>query len=229
MATRKTRTTSKSKTEKINPGTTKNKNSSEPDLVKMVVEKAKRQQPGMYAPEKLPFLIEQEGSLLMQINAELTNAFDDIANYISAFLRDRNNALGTANRVFERVKKLINPEGIETRIIEFVTDVSESEIDDPDTKALVLQYLLNGECKNRLGVKIKKPEGEFKKEYFNIAIDIGRIALEREMDQDLRLLWLAAKDEDLDEKSRLINSGRKKFLNLQIQPRVHWQARQFPS
>jgi hypothetical protein len=88
------------------------------------------------------------------------------------------------------------------KIIDIVTQLQQPKTNDPEAETLILTYLLKGECKDRLGTVIKKPEGALQTEYFNIGLDLSKILLQRFLDKKYGLLWLPDSNSSLDDQKK---------------------------
>jgi hypothetical protein len=103
--------------------------------------------------------------------------------------------------VYSEVKDFVAQfTNIGDRIQEFVLNASQAEDNTPTI--LVLKYLLKGQCTDRLGREIKKPSNGNEENYFQVALDIGKILLQRKFDEQFHLPWLAAPTDDLGKTHR---------------------------
>ena len=124
-------------------------------------------------------------------------------NSISEILANLKKYSEDARDVFAELKEIVqNFSNVSDKIIEIVTDVENTKKDNPEAQLLILRYLIKGKCTDRFGEEIKRPEGEFKNEYFNIGIDMGKIVLQRTLDKKLGLLWFADSDTHLDDQKK---------------------------
>ena len=138
----------------------------------------------------------------IELDAHLTRVTSDSLSLgtITKIFSDLKTYSAKARDVFAELKDFIAKfKDLDKKIFEIVKKLQNADKDDPDAETLILTYLLKGECKDRLGTAIKRPEGEFQKEYFNIGLDLGKILLQRSLDKKYGLLWLADPNENLDE------------------------------